>query len=424
MRQTLLPESGERSIDEQDWTFASADTGYMTHGLHPYPARMIPQIARRLILSYSKEGELVWDPFCGSGSVLVEAMLLGRKCVGTDLNPYAVFLSRVKTTPIQPSLLRKALDHVVQEAKSLHNSAKGEIERPNIPNIDYWFKPSVQRDLANLRRVLDTVENAPVRAFLKLCFALATRDVSNLKKREFKIVRMKPSELDKFQPNAFASFLAQTRRCIPLMDAFASNLPKNAEPAVVLEADNRHTPIEPESVDLVVTSPPYGDHSTTVAYGQFSRYPALWIGLKPDDVMTVDRRGLGGRSTREYDASRLGSEALDRTYEKVQKQSPKRAKQLYNFVFELNESLQSIHEKLRKGARACIVVGNRLMSRVRVPTNEIIGELGKTIGLKHKMTIPRNIPTKRMPWKNAPENIAGELANTIHTENIIILTKD
>ena len=84
----------------EDWDFTGVNTGYMTHGLHPYPARMIPQIARRLIQRYSSEGDLVWDPFCGSGSVLVESMLLNRKSIGTDLNPYAIFLSTVKTTPI------------------------------------------------------------------------------------------------------------------------------------------------------------------------------------------------------------------------------------------------------------------------------------------------------------------------------------
>lgn len=60
----------------EDWTFADADTQYMTHGLHPYPAGMIPQIANRLIERYSKPRLTVLDPFCGSGSVLVESRLL------------------------------------------------------------------------------------------------------------------------------------------------------------------------------------------------------------------------------------------------------------------------------------------------------------------------------------------------------------
>ena len=116
MEQSRLPDfdpQSEEVID--DWTFANASTNYMSHGLHPYPARMIPQVARKLILRYSKEGEMVWDPFCGSGSVLVESMLTSRKSIGTDLNPFAIFLSKVKTTPISFDFLRNAGREIIAQ---------------------------------------------------------------------------------------------------------------------------------------------------------------------------------------------------------------------------------------------------------------------------------------------------------------------
>jgi DNA modification methylase len=89
----------EEEIGE-DWTFAHADTQYLTHGFHPYPARMVPQIANRVITRYSKPGDLILDPFCGSGGVLVEAKLLGTNSVGVDINPLAVIIAKAKTTPI------------------------------------------------------------------------------------------------------------------------------------------------------------------------------------------------------------------------------------------------------------------------------------------------------------------------------------
>ena len=82
----------------EDWTFARANTQDLTHGLHPYPARMIPQIAERLINRYSSENEIVLDPFCGSGTVLVESKLLGRNAIGNDINPLGTLLAKVKTT--------------------------------------------------------------------------------------------------------------------------------------------------------------------------------------------------------------------------------------------------------------------------------------------------------------------------------------
>ena len=68
------------------------------HGFHTYPARMHPATAARLVRALSGAGATVLDPFCGSGTVLVEAMIAGRRAVGTDLNPIAVRLATLKTT--------------------------------------------------------------------------------------------------------------------------------------------------------------------------------------------------------------------------------------------------------------------------------------------------------------------------------------
>jgi site-specific DNA-methyltransferase (cytosine-N4-specific) len=88
---------------EEDWDFADADTKTHTHGYHVYPAMMIPQVARRLIRSYGGGAQLLLDPFCGSGTSLVEARLAGLDAVGIDLNPFAVLLARAKTSEAGPS---------------------------------------------------------------------------------------------------------------------------------------------------------------------------------------------------------------------------------------------------------------------------------------------------------------------------------
>src|SRR5438067_1083017 len=81
-----------------DWDFANVKTSYLTHGLHPYPAKYIPQIPKTLIQEFSSHGETVADIFCGSGTTLVEALLLGRNAIGVDANPLACLISEAKTT--------------------------------------------------------------------------------------------------------------------------------------------------------------------------------------------------------------------------------------------------------------------------------------------------------------------------------------
>ena len=90
-------------LEKIEWDFASAKTGYLTHGLHPYPAKFIPQIPNALIQELSSVGETIADIFCGSGTTLLEALQLKRNAVGIDANPLAALISRAKTTPLADS---------------------------------------------------------------------------------------------------------------------------------------------------------------------------------------------------------------------------------------------------------------------------------------------------------------------------------
>lgn len=70
----------------------------LTHSFYKYPARFAPSFARQIILAFSKPGDLVFDPFMGGGTTLVEARALGRRAIGTDINSLAVFLAETKTS--------------------------------------------------------------------------------------------------------------------------------------------------------------------------------------------------------------------------------------------------------------------------------------------------------------------------------------
>ena len=94
------------STETIDWTFREISTSQYTHGFHQYPARMHPEIAKRMIERYATGSKtVILDPFMGSGGVLVEAMLHGNNSIGIDLNPFAVLLSKVKITPLDPKKL-------------------------------------------------------------------------------------------------------------------------------------------------------------------------------------------------------------------------------------------------------------------------------------------------------------------------------
>ena len=98
---------------DSSWSFSDKtrkDTAYITHGYHRYPAKFIPQIVSRLAEKYTKEGDLIVDPFGGCGTTLVESKVMGRPSVGVDINPVAVLITKAKITPIDPKKIEKAFN--------------------------------------------------------------------------------------------------------------------------------------------------------------------------------------------------------------------------------------------------------------------------------------------------------------------------
>jgi DNA modification methylase len=100
-QKSFFPEL-EETTNIDDWTFNGASTRELTHCYHDYPARMIPQVAAKLFYMYGNAAELIFDPYCGTGTSLVEGLIKGINGIGTDLNPLACLIARTKTMIIEP----------------------------------------------------------------------------------------------------------------------------------------------------------------------------------------------------------------------------------------------------------------------------------------------------------------------------------
>jgi|FaiFalDrversion2_1042247.scaffolds.fasta_scaffold01136_2 DNA modification methylase len=414
-----------------DWSFTNADTQYMTHGLHPYPARMIPQVAHRLIENYSSASvnSLILDPFCGSGTVLVESRLLGRNCIGIDVNPLAILIAKAKTIPIEPKRLKDSWELLKRRiSNEITKLRLGMIDIKPLEikeiNIDFWFKPKVQKELTIIRNNLDILKEEDYEDcynFFATCFSYTVRKSSNLRDNEFKIYRISKDKLQNHNPDVYTIFVNWVEKNIPKMNEYY-NAVNNQETTYELRLeDSRYMSIDSNTVDLIVTSPPYGDSRTTVAYGQYSRFSSLWLGLPSELVMNVDKRSLGGNHCN-LDTT-LESYTLTQILDMIESRDKERAKEILAYFNDLYLCLKQTARVLKEGCHACYVIGNRTVKRIRIPTDIIIVELGEKLGLKYNAIFYRNIPTKRMPWENSPENIVGMKSNTIAEESIIVLKK-
>ena len=411
----------ERRRSDSSWDFRGQDTRYATHGIFRYPAMMVAPLVRRLIAEYGPVGGTgnLLDPFCGSGSALVEAMLHGMNSVGIDLNPFAVRLATVKATPLDPESLHQSKLDVEARFNRLP-VAPPEVD---LPNLEAWFPPRAIQGLGRLRRAIQSV-SPTYQGFFEICLAETARHVSWTRRDEYKVFRIPKEKRGDWNPEVLATFSAVATRNVARMEDFASMLPTPIHQARVLAGDVR-TPgtIPKEEYDMIVTSPPYGDSRTTVAYGQFSSLSLAWLGYDRKAVNSIDRDSLGGTPVTDSKAP-PASPTLAGHLRDIAAKDAGRAAEVSAFYDDLCTAFRNVAAALSPGARACVVVGNRTVKGVRLETDVILSELFENeCGLVHEDTIVRGIPNKVMPLRNSPSNIAGHTGETMANEYVLVLSR-
>ena len=420
--QTIEEKSKKRR--DETWDFRKADTKQYTHCFHPYPAMMIPQVAGRIIDEFGKDAALLFDPYCGTGTSLVEANLRGINAIGTDINPLARLIAKVKTTPIPIDVLDRNIEEFGNFVLSIRLRSKNlKANIPQFSNIDYWFKKDTQKMLAVVKSFIDGIDSKDVRDFFKVAFTETVRDVSLTRNGEFKLYRMTEKQMEKFNPDVFESMLSKLKRNRNGMKQFM-DLKKNDSFAEIYDFNTvfgiPKDILRAKSVDMVVTSPPYGDSRTTVAYGQFSRLANQWLGF--DDAKNVDKNSMGGRRSKEW--VEFGFAPLDETLTKIKEKDEKRVYDVISFYLDYEKSIHNISNVVKEGGIAAYVVGNRRVKGFEIPNDEITAFFFEKNGFEHKKTMVRAIPNKKMPKKNSPSNIAGLTDSTMNYEYIVILEKD
>lgn len=453
------------------WDFKEEDTKKFTHGIHSYPAIMVSPISKNIIKIVKEimNIETLYDPFMGSGSVLIESILNGVKhTYGTDLNPLALLLSKVRTTPLKMSQIvwiknvyidiinfafEKYKDlpfqlhqYIVNEKQLDITDKKGwgenadiyleefkakyniDIEFPKFKNIGFWFKPQVIFELKIIKDTITTIEDENIKNFLLITFSEIVRKVSNTRNGEFKLYRIAKEKLLNYNYNTKQEYIDLLQKNIDKMISFVDECNGLGDFSVDIKKcscaklDNFEELLD-DSLDLVITSPPYGDSRTTVAYGQYSRLSLQWIDCDCDEAQNIDRSLLGGVVSKRYDNS-LDSETLNKLIKEIEIVDKKRALEVLAFYYDLDKCIESIAKKMKKNSYQFWVVGNRTVKNVYLNTDLIIAEMAKKYELNHIYTFNRNIVNKVMPSVNSPTNEKGKTISTMMNEYIVVLKKE
>ncbi|MDC0526382.1 DNA methyltransferase [Euryarchaeota archaeon] len=429
---TRLP----KDHSEQDWDFKGANTREYTHGFHIYPAMMIPQIARELIQRYGKSEGLLFDPYCGTGTSLVEARIAGMNALGTDLNPTARMISFAKTRDYNVKTLEKTVEQYLNsiERNMANVSDYSDFSEPEFVTwnrLEDWFPKKSIGEISLALENIDSIKSKLAQLFIRVALSECLRLVSYQRNGEFKQYRIEEKDRKNFYVALFPKLKERIERNLSGVKDFAEICTKKTKAWIkdfntVSTSGRSNFPGSGESVDIVVTSPPYGDSGTTVAYAQFSWLSNVWLGLDNRSSSSLDNELMGGRKTQVMPRDFfkiLQCKPLKLVLDKIFEQDEVRASEVMKFYYDYYLSMKNVASEVKNGGHACYVVSNRTVSGEKLPTDKFTQWAFEENGFKHIITHNRNIPNKRMPSRNSPSNVAGKTVSTMTKEQIVIMQK-
>lgn len=402
-------------IRNEKYDFIGQSYSTIYPNIHKYPATMIPQIGIELFKEFEIKSGALLDPYCGSGTSFTVGLDRGlTEMYGFDINPLAVLISRAKFTKVdieKAKDIRQRLRNRVYEFIKIEDNLK-KIDIPQHYNIDFWFSKIVLQNLSVLKHFIDKIQ-VDIRRLFLVPLSETIRECSYTRNHEFKLYRIKPEELLQFNPDVFGVYFDKLNKVIDIYEKYY--LPKLN--GAKIDISYSKFPKKENEFDIVLTSPPYGDSFTTVAYGQFSMFSNQWFGIKY--ARQIDNMLMGGSAVKEIYPNSIITDFIN----EISKKSIRRALEVSSFYFDLDKSIKDVANSIKKKGKIIYIVGNRTVKDIQLPTDQFIAERFENYGLRHIITYERLLGNKAMPLQNSPSNKVGQRKGTMTKEYIVVCEK-
>lgn len=403
------------------------------HRLFMYPAMMVPSTQSAIIKAMTQilpSGSNAIDPFMGSGTSLLSCMEFGFGTFGQDINPFAVLLTKAKTTCYDIEGFRQSFDSI---QRHIYNDTDNTVD-VNFANVDKWFNKDIQIALSKIRRAIVAEINPNYRIFFWVVMSEAIRVGCNDRTSTFKLHVRSQEEIMKRDVDIISEFLNYCKRGIEDLADYSKKLQQehlidghNYSGKAQIVWGNTQKSIETESCfDLLVSSPPYGDNHTTVTYGQTSYLPLQWIDPKDIDcpydylktTQEIDRQSLGGRIngpaiSKTINALFTKTPTLAQFYNRIPIADQEKYKKTLSFIADFDECLDAIMKVMKPNAFYIWTIGNRFVGGREIPNSEILIDLMGNRGIPLFFDAERRIMNKKQARRNRS-------SQTMEKERILI----
>ena len=395
------------------------------HGTVLYPAVMVAPVQKDILADLSKQDTInrILDPFHGSGTALYESHLVfpEAEILGFDINPLANLITKAKLTGVTPNVE----DDIDNITRLLNENNADDIYE--FPNREKWFRDDVAQSLTQIRNAIRTVATPENRMFFWCMMSDVVRRYSNSRSSTYKL-HIKPQvKIDEMPNSVIADFLRSIKANYHQYELVHCTNFRLFKQDVLLclpqfKCDNK--------VDVLITSPPYGDNQTTVPYGLFSSLALRWIdpadldleGWELDNYSVIDSHSLGSHA-KHFSLDSFQTDLLKPFISSISEEKTKKVK---NFFFDYFRFLDLSVEAV--GKYIVLTVGNRTVDRVKIDLASITAMYLRAKGFVEHQTVSRDILNKRTPpltskVKDAPVESMGKEYVLIYKKPVLIPQK-
>ena len=378
--------------ENPDWAFESVrSTEQWTHGYHRYPAKFLPDVVRKIIEDYAQGSNMIADLFAGCGTTLVEAKIHGITSVGTDINPVAQLITKVKTTPLPPDYLQQAYSTLVRLFDEYNETNFADIKKHE--RIDYWFTPSQKAKIAFLYEIVLHLDvDDDIKDFFHVCISHILKNCSWWLQSGTKPQR----DMEKQLSDPFEEFCRHCKKMMGWNENFYNELSRRGYlnvPCAIHLGDARHTSIPAGSINAIITSPPY---VTSYEYADIHQLTAYWMEYI-SDIHEFRKKFIGSSYSGNISLTVSGSKQAQKIVDTLSEKSNHIARDVAQYFNDMQEVAKEMHRVLAPNGHACIVIGNTKIKEVQIKSAEVFYEFLRNAGLKKIEVIKRSIPHKLMP---------------------------
>ncbi len=407
-----------------DLDFHKHNSAYATHVIHSFPAKFPPQLPRLFVEHLTEPGDVVLDPMAGSGTTLLEAYLAGRKAIGLDIDPLALRIAGAKVQhpnaehvlQTMHAILRKVEDNLrAQNEQSFQAEFERHFDEETQKFIVYWFAPEVYKTLFHLKIEIQQIQEPGLRLFFEVAFSslIITKsggvsfalDLAHTRPHRAKIVYDKDgNEIlhDDSSSISPARLKILTKTLRPVLSEFEKRvrtnlrgeLGKNGQDIApkVIAANAQTLPLRDETVDLVVTSPPYA--SNAIDYMRAHKFALIWFGF-PLSLLSKHRGQYIGHDGMDNISNTIFPATVQQILKTLKDKDKKKMSAVQRYYGEMKNVLQEIYRVLRPGKVAVLVVGTSIIRGVDIQIGDCLAEIGKQVGFDVPAIGVRNLDRNR-----------------------------